>query len=224
MDAGLIVHRTTELQLGAEQKGRERRSSRPPWQGLSGCTREYRKIRHRSCCSTCTVGTHTARCEADHVSYNRRLRRVLRCEQRGSLTTCGNSACTRVSGVGHTTCCGLCSDANGATHTTHCSNRQNLLMMQQASPTTMMTTANGRSGDTGAASSNIAANAGETGGVDSEAGTVTIVIFDSESDPGTIPQSARSATAVEPDDFDADAKNVARTAKFPERLDLEAMD
>ena len=163
-----------------------------------GCGREYARTRHRNCCSMCTVGAHTARCEADFAKFSRRLSRAMRREQRGALTTCSTPTCLRVAGLGHHTCCRPCVDTGGGEHTTHCSNRQNFLMMQHA-PAAMTTTSGVTAGNQSAVAMEMTMREPATS-TDSGAGraseVVMIVVSDSESERGELAFSSESTTAA----------------------------
>ena len=163
-----------------------------------GCGREYARTRHRNCCSMCTVGAHTARCEADFAKFSCRLSLAMRREQRGALTPCSTPMCTRVAGLGHHTCCGPCADTGGGDHTTHCSHRQNYLMMQHT-PAAMTTTSGVTADDQSAVAMEMTLREPATS-TDSGAGgaskIVTIVVSDSESEKGELAYFSGSRTAA----------------------------
>ena len=97
-----------------------------------GCTREYLRASHHHCCSMCSVGGHTDRCDMDWHKYSRRQRRAQERTSRGQLTACSIQGCLRVSGLGHHTCCSACEESQGVEHTIHCTNRQQFLHVQGA--------------------------------------------------------------------------------------------
>jgi len=98
----------------------------------SGCVREYRKTRHSHCCSICSVGRHTARCDAEWDNFQHRRMRAQRRALRSSLTVCMLPGCGRAAGLGHTHCCALCSISDGREHTGQCTNRQQYVHVQGA--------------------------------------------------------------------------------------------
>ena len=91
---------------------------------VRGCNREYRRTRHAHCCSFCTFGRHSTRCNNEWNRFCRRRDRARRDALRGSLTICDNPFCRRVAGLCHTRCCSLCSDSQGRDHTGSCNERQ----------------------------------------------------------------------------------------------------
>ena len=94
-----------------------------------GCGREYRRARHRHCCSLCSVGRHTPRCDDDWVAYQRRISRAQQRVARRVLTVCENQSCRRVAGLGHTRCCTLCAWSGGR----DCHARQQYVLVQDPS-------------------------------------------------------------------------------------------
>ena len=91
---------------------------------VRGCNREYRRTRHAHCCSFCTFGRHSTRCNNEWNRFCRRRDRARRDVLRGSLTICDNSFCRRVAGLCHTRCCSLCTNSQGREHTGSCNERQ----------------------------------------------------------------------------------------------------
>ena len=84
-----------------------------------GCERSFRTRRrfHNRCCSLCTVGSHTARCD-EH------WRRVQRDGARRRWSICTVRTCGRLAGLTHVHCCTLCQWSGGARHATGCDERQ----------------------------------------------------------------------------------------------------
>ena len=84
-----------------------------------GCARSSRtrKRFHNHCCSLCTVGSHTARCD-EH------WRRFQRDGARRRLSICAVSTCGRLAGLTQAHCCTLCQWSGGARHAAGCDERQ----------------------------------------------------------------------------------------------------
>ena len=85
------------------------------------CERYYVRCRHKHCCSMCSVGQHTARCDDEWRRYQERQ---IRAQARAMITQCVVRACTRIAGVGHVHCCTLCCRSRGQEHTEQCQSRQ----------------------------------------------------------------------------------------------------
>ena len=86
-----------------------------------GCQRVFTEPNHRHCCSLCSEGSHTSRC-------NRRQRR----RQRARITNCWQVGCRRRADVSHTFCCSDCRHYQGRCHTQGCTERQHDLFAEAA--------------------------------------------------------------------------------------------
>ena len=86
-----------------------------------GCQRVFAEPNHRHCCSLCSEGSHTSRC-------NRRQRR----RQRARITTCWQVGCRRRADVSHTFCCSDCRHYQGRCNTQGCTERQHDLFAEAA--------------------------------------------------------------------------------------------
>ena len=87
----------------------------------AGCQRVFAEPNHRHCCSQCSEGNHTSRC-------NRRQRR----RQRARITICWQVGCRRRADVSHTFCCSDCRHYQGRCHTQGCTERQHDLFAEAA--------------------------------------------------------------------------------------------
>ena len=122
---------------GSERRERERvRQCAMPH-----CERYYVRCRHKHCCSMCSVGQHTARCDDEWRRYQERQ---IRAQARAMITQCVVRACTRIAGVGHVHCCTLCCRSRGQEHTEQCQGRQQYVHVVGG-----MTMAGGVAGDPG---------------------------------------------------------------------------
>ena len=114
-----------------------------------GCGRRYVKSKHRLCCSWCSVGGHTQRCDHD---WSRLQSQRLRQE----ISECLMPGCGRAAGYGHTHCCTLCvwsSRRQQFRHTPACDERQALVAARRNSDATSSTAVNadhGTDADAGA--------------------------------------------------------------------------
>ena len=88
----------------------------------TGCGRRYTKCRHAHCCSLCSVGAHTERCEHKWSRFQAASLRL-------RVSTCVVPGCERAAGSGHTHCCSLCADTGGAQHMLACTMRQQYVPM-----------------------------------------------------------------------------------------------
>ena len=78
-----------------------------------GCRRQFVKSRHRHCCSLCTSGAHTSKCD--------KLQKAL---LRGKVSTCATHGCWRWASHGHLYCCSDCKHGYGRFHSHACFDRQ----------------------------------------------------------------------------------------------------
>ena len=85
-----------------------------------GCGRRYVKCRHAHCCSLCSMGHHTDRCDAKWTKFRAATLRL-------RVSSCLILNCQRAAGAGHIHCCGMCAPSDGAQHTEACTERQNLV-------------------------------------------------------------------------------------------------
>ena len=74
-----------------------------------GCGRAVHSIGRSTCCSACSVGRHTRRCQ-------RNVKEALRM----SITECTTEGCVLPVGYGHTSCCSTCRRSWGRLHTDRC--------------------------------------------------------------------------------------------------------
>ena len=77
-----------------------------------GCERAVHSIGRSTCCSACSVGRHTRRCQ-------RNVKEALRM----SITECTTEGCVLPVGYGHTNCCSTCRRSWGRLHTDRCHGR-----------------------------------------------------------------------------------------------------
>ena len=92
-----------------------------------GCERCFRAGRcfHRHCCSQCTVGEYTDRCNSTWERY------ILRAA-RQSLPVCASDSCERVAGLQHIHCCQHCKQTDGGNHDVGCDVRQQTVHVRRA--------------------------------------------------------------------------------------------
>ena len=90
---------------------------------ISGCTRRYKYGQHRHCCGWCSIGAHTDRC--DHAWQKVQMK-----QWRGSIiiSVCATEGCGRTAGQSHIHCCTQCAWSRGGQHTTHCQERQAVVL------------------------------------------------------------------------------------------------
>ena len=86
----------------------------------TGCGRRYTKCRHAHCCSLCSMGHHTDRCDAKWARFRAATLRL-------RISSCLVLNCQRAAGAGHIHCCGMCAPSAGAQHTEACTERQNFV-------------------------------------------------------------------------------------------------
>ena len=85
-----------------------------------GCGRRYTRCRHAHCCSPCSMGHHTDRCDAKWARFRAATLRL-------RISSCLVPSCQRAAGTGHIHCCGMCAPSAGAQHTEACTERQGLV-------------------------------------------------------------------------------------------------
>ena len=85
-----------------------------------GCERHYVRCKHKHCCSLCSFGRHTERCDEDWQLFQERQQRA---RNRTRITLCA-AGCGLYAGVGHVRCCALCVRSQGREHTEQCQARQ----------------------------------------------------------------------------------------------------
>ena len=104
-----------------------------------GCGRAVHTEGRSRCCSGCSHGFHSRRCDT-----------FFRQHQRISVSACIVLGCDRFAGQGHVSCCSTCKHSRGTMHSDHCNWRQTRLV---------------RAGDSG--TSNADVDAGDAGFPDS---------------------------------------------------------
>ena len=95
-----------------------------------GCRRQFVKSRHRHCCSLCTRGAHTSKCD--------KLQAAL---QRGKVSSCATHGCWRWASHGHLYCCSDCKHGQGRFHSHACFDRQEWAVATLATSSTNATAA-----------------------------------------------------------------------------------
>ena len=106
--------------LAGSRRWRRNRQSRQCMK--PGCERHYVRCKHKHCCSLCSFGQHTERCDDDWQLFQERQQRE---RSRTQITPCA-TGCGNFAGVGHVHCCTLCVRSQGRDHTQQCQARQQL--------------------------------------------------------------------------------------------------
>ena len=98
-----------------------------------GCGRAVHTEGRSRCCSGCSQGFHSRRCDSFFWQH-----------QRISVSACIVLGCDRLAGQGHVSCCSTCKHSQGTMHSVHCNKRQNRLVRAGGSGTS-----NADAGDAG---------------------------------------------------------------------------